>query len=77
MNDLMHDDCSIRVYQLFTAIFYKCLVLLLIFILHLPIMLTLCLMLLLTHYAQNYAGIISRSLICSHNQINLRILTDH
>ena len=37
----------------------------------LPIMLALCLMLLGTYYAQNYAGIIGRSLgtgrLCQHN----------
>ena len=31
---LSHGDCSIRVYQLFTTIFYKCLILLVILILH-------------------------------------------
>ena len=49
-------------YQLFT-IFHKYLILLLIFILHFPNILALynmlgCLMLLMTYYAQNYAGII-------------------
>ena len=34
-----------------------------IFILHLPIMLALCLMLSMTYYAQNYAGIIGGSLL--------------
>ena len=34
-----------------------------IFILHFPIMLALCLMFSMTHFAQNYAGIIGRSLI--------------
>ena len=38
------------------------LILLLMFILHFPIMLALCLMLSMTHYAQNFAGIIGRSL---------------
>ena len=48
-------DCSNRIYQLsiicrnFSKIF--------------PIMLALCLMLSVTYYAQNYAGIISRSLL--------------
>ena len=56
---LLHDGCSIRVYRLFITIFHKCayLILILISILHFPIMLALCLMLLMTHYAQNYAGI--------------------
>ena len=62
-NVLSYDDCSIRVYQWFTTIFHKCLILVLIFILHFPIMLALWLMLLMTHYAQNYAGIISWSLL--------------
>ena len=52
---LSHDDCSIRVYRSFTTIFHKCLILLLTLY---PIMLTLCLMLSVTHYAQNYGGII-------------------
>ena len=34
------------------------LILLLMYILHFPIMLALCLMLSMTHYAQNFAGII-------------------
>ena len=53
----------------------------------LPIMLSLCLMLLLTYYAQNYAGIIGASLLCNEmfyiyflflNQLQLRvrIITD-
>ena len=48
---LLDIDCSIRVYQSFVAI-------LKIF----PIMLALCLMLSVTYYAQNYAGIIGWSL---------------
>ena len=59
---LLHNDCFIRVYRSFTTIFFQCLILLLIFILHFPIMLALCLMLSMTHYAQNYAGIIGGSL---------------
>ena len=55
-------DCSIRVYRSFSTIFHKCLILLLIFILHFPIMLVLCLMLSMIHYADNYAGIIGGSL---------------
>ena len=49
---LSYDDRSIRVYRLFTTILHKCLIFPLIFILHFPIMLTLCLMLLLTHYTE-------------------------
>ena len=60
---LSHDDCSIRVYRSFTTIFHKCLKLLLIFILHFPIMLALCLMLSIIHYAQTYADIIGGSLV--------------
>ena len=56
-------DSSIRVYQLFTTIFHKCLILLLTFILHFLLMLALCLMLSMTHYAKNYAGIIGKSLL--------------
>ena len=46
------NDCSIRVYQSIAAIFQH------IFL----IMLTLCSMLSVTYYAQNYAGIIGWSL---------------
>ena len=42
-NNLSYDNCSIRVYRSFTTIFYKCLILLLIFALHFLIMLALCL----------------------------------
>ena len=44
------------------TIFHKCLILLLILILQYAIVLALCLMLSMTYYALNYAGIISRSL---------------
>ena len=54
---LSYNDRSIRVYQSFTAIFHKCLILLLIFALHYLIVLALCSVLSITHYAQNYAGI--------------------
>ena len=54
---LSYDDCSVRVYRSFTTIFHECLILLSIFVLHFLIMLALCLMLSITHYAQNYAGI--------------------
>ena len=63
MKDIkVYHDCSIEVYRLFTTIFNKCLILLLIFIVHFPIMLGLCLMLSMTYCAQNYAGIIGGSL---------------
>ena len=63
---LLYDDCSIRVYL--SIIFLKCLILLLISILHFPIMLALCLILSMTHYAQNYAVIIGGSLLhCNHD----------
>ena len=38
---LSYNDCSIRVYRSLNTIFYKCLTLLLIFILHFSIMLAL------------------------------------
>ena len=60
---LLYDDCSIRVYQSFTTIFHKCLILLLIFALHFPIMLALCSMLSTTRYALNYTGIIGGFLL--------------
>ena len=57
--DLPHvpsfNDCSIRVYRLFAATRHKCR--------NITIMLALCLMLSVTHYAQNYAGIIGGSLV--------------
>ena len=52
---LIYNDYSIRVYRSFTTIFHKCMntsINLFSYIL------ALCLMLLTTHYAQNYAGII-------------------
>ena len=47
-----YGECSIRVYRSLLIFFNQTL----------PIMLALCLMLLGTYYAQNYAGIIGRSL---------------
>ena len=47
-----YGECSIRVYRSSLIFFNQTL----------PIMLALCLMLLGTYYAQNYAGIIGRSL---------------
>ena len=69
---LLYNDCSIRVYRSFTTIFHKCLTLLLIFILLLPIMLAVYLMCSVTYHAQNYAGIIGRSLACIHNNYTYR-----
>ena len=53
-----YDDCSIRVYRLFTAIFHKYINIVNLFFIFCPIMLALCLMLSMTHYAKNYAGIV-------------------
>ena len=39
--------------------------------LHFPIMLALCLMLLMTYYAQTYAGIIGRSLVIEWNYVSI------
>ena len=50
---IRYSDCSIRVYRLINIIFLKIL----------PIMLALCLMLLVTYYAFNYASIIGLGLI--------------
>ena len=52
----------VTVYQLFTVKFHKCIIIAINVFYILPIMLTLCLMLSLTHYAQNYAGIEDGSL---------------
>ena len=49
---LKYTDCSLQFSKMFDIV-----------ILHFPIMLTLCLMLSMTYYAQNYAGIIGGSLI--------------
>ena len=43
----------------YTTVFHKCLILLLILILQYLIMLALCLLLSMTYYAQNYAGVIA------------------
>ena len=56
MHVLMDTDCSIRVYKSFFAISK-------IF----PIMLALCLMLSVTYYAQNYAGITGWSLVLDND----------
>ena len=53
---LEYIDCSLQFPQ-------KCLILLLKFTLHFPIMLALCLMLSMTYYTQNYADIIGGSLL--------------
>ena len=49
---LLDNDCSIRVYKSFVAIFKT-----------ISYYADICLMLLVTYYAQNYAGIISWSLV--------------
>ena len=48
---LKDNGCSIRVYQSFVTIFQK-----------IPVMLALCLILSVTYYTQNYAGIIGWTL---------------
>ena len=65
---LSYDDCSIRVHRLFTTILHKCLILILLlkYIIYFPVMLALCLMLSMTYYAENYAGIIGGSLDTPH-----------
>ena len=67
IGSVRHNDCSNKVYQSFITIFKN-----------IPIMLALCLMLSVTHYAQNYAGIIGWSLfqmassrvLCLHSCFN-------
>ena len=55
---LSYGDFSIRIYRFLLQFFYKCMNIA-ISVLHMfPSMLALCLMLSMTHYAQNYAGII-------------------
>ena len=61
-----YDDFSIRVYQLFTEIFHKCINIAVNVLYILPIMLALYLMFSMTHYAQNYAGIVGGSLHIIH-----------
>ena len=64
--DNKYDDCSIRVYRSFTAIFHKCAInVFYIF----PIMLVLWLMLSMTNYTQNYAGIIGGSLVITQTRV--------
>ena len=58
----LYSDCLIRVLSIICSNFSK------IF----PIMLALCLMPLVTYYAQNYAGIISWSLLTTKRQTILR-----
>ena len=71
---LSYADCSIRAHRSFTTIFQKCLILLLVYILHFPIMLALCLLLSMIHYAQNYAGIIGECLQTGvHSYINKQL----
>ena len=57
-----YDDCSIRVYRLFTENFHKCINIVINVFYILPVMLALYLILSLTHYAQKYTGIIGGSL---------------
>ena len=61
---LLFNECSIRVYQLFADSCHKCRNIAINEFYIFPIMLALCLM---THYAQNYAGIIGGSLFKSSN----------
>ena len=58
-----YSDCSIRVYKSFIIIFYKCIHTLINVLYIFPIMLALCLMLSMTQYVYNYAGIIGGSLM--------------
>ena len=57
------DDCFIRVYRLFTENFHKCIDIAINVFYIFPVILALCIMLSFTHHAQNYASIISGSLI--------------
>ena len=61
---LSEDDCSFRVCRSFTAIFHKCMMNIAINV-HciFPLMLALCLILSITHYAHNNTGTIGRSLV--------------
>ena len=67
---LSYNDCSITVHRQFATIFHKCLILLLKFILNFPIMLALCLMLSMTQYAQNNAGILGGFLPFSYRPLH-------
>ena len=66
--NLLGKDCSIRAYQLLPTIFHKCMNTATNTFYIFPIMLALyiCLMLLMSHYAQNYAIIIDVSLGIRH-----------
>ena len=55
---LSFNDCSIRVYRSFAATGHKCRNIAINELYLFPIMLALCLLLSVTHYAQKYAGII-------------------
>ena len=59
---LLDGDCFITLYQLFVPIFHKYITIVINVCYIFPIMLALCLMLSMTHYAQYYAGIIGGSL---------------
>ena len=64
---LNHTVTVLLEYIAFITIFYKCMNIA-ISVLHMfPSMLALCLMLSMTHYAQNYAGIIGGSLPISNS----------
>ena len=62
---LLDNDCSIRVYQSFVAIFQK---------LFLLFCMALCLMLSVIYYAQNYTGIIGWTLIVFHAKMTQWLL---
>ena len=62
-NHNKYGECSIRVIISMVSVLLEYIDLINIFSQTLPIMLALCLMLLGTYYAQNYAGIIDRSLL--------------
>ena len=65
----LNDDYSITEYGLFITIFRKYINIAIFEHYIFPIMLALCLMILMTYYAQNYAGIIGGS---QHTKINVQ-----
>ena len=58
--ECINESTSMLYHTVTVLLDHKCLMLLLTFVLHFTIMLALCLMLSITQYAQNYAGIIGR-----------------
>ena len=62
INFTIFNDCSIRVYRSFVGTCHKWMNIVINVFYILPVILALCLMLSVTHYAQNYAGIIGGSL---------------